>query len=234
MEVMVANAVQWSKDGWGGYVYPTTSILANPRLNSTAAAASLKPLTDFLKTGTGGTAQAQWSQYGSFLPLFSALLSGPVSFGDNTALSSRLIPQSLFAPDKAPALLNATLQTLSLAGGRATFYFTTPFSYPAVKGATSVSPAWRGAVWHVIGSVAWDWDAGVDVAKAGYVKVAQAMAPLRALTPGGGAYQVRWILLFPVEERVLMVGWDRRTRRMCMNLARRLRSGGRITHSSTL
>jgi hypothetical protein len=195
MKVMVANAVQWSKDGWGGYVYPTASILANPRLNSTAAAASLKPLTDFLKTGAGGTAQAQWSQYASFLPLFSTILSNPVSSGDNTALSSRLIPQSLFAPDKAPALLNATLQTISLAGGNAAFYFTTPFSYPAAQGATSVSPAWRGAVWHVLSSATWDWDASVDVGKAAYVKVFQAMAPLRALTPGGGAYQVRWIHL---------------------------------------
>lgn len=85
LAIIVQNSLQWAHDGWGGYIYPTTSIMANPKLNATAAAASLKPLTDFLKTATDGNggsagsgAQVQWSQYASYLPLFSAILKSPV------------------------------------------------------------------------------------------------------------------------------------------------------------
>ncbi|KAG8741999.1 hypothetical protein FRC10_002116 [Ceratobasidium sp. 414] len=184
-KVLVENSLQWAKDGWGGYIYTTTSIIANPKLNASAAAASLKPLTDFLK-GAGGS--AQWSQYASFLPLFSTIMTGPVPVGINGAGSSRLIPQTLFTPQNSGALLNATLQTLTLSGGRAGFYLTTPFSYQATPNATSVTPAWRGAVWHVVTETVWDWDAGVDTAKQVYVGAYGAMQPLRALTPGGGAY----------------------------------------------
>jgi hypothetical protein len=69
---------------------------------------------------------------------------------------------------------------------------TTPFSYQVPnneQGNTSVTPAWRGAVWHAVASVSWGYDAGPDAAKQAYVKVNSAMNPLRALTPNSGAYQ---------------------------------------------
>ncbi|KAF8598985.1 FAD-binding domain-containing protein [Ceratobasidium sp. AG-I] len=196
MTVVVQNSLQWAKDGWGGYIYPTSSIMANPKLNATTAAASLKPLTDFLKVATDGAggspgsgAQSQMAQYASYLPLFSSILTSPVSSGTLTALSSRLIPETLFTPTSAPALLNATLQMLSLCGGQSAIYLNTPYSYSAAPNQTSVSPAWRGALWHILSQAEWEWDAGVDAAKTAYVKVNAAMNPLRALTPGGGAYQ---------------------------------------------
>lgn len=117
--------------------------------------------------------------------------TSPQSSGTLTALSSRLIPQTLFTAASSPALLNATLQMLSLSGGESAIYLNTPFNYPSNGSDTSASPAWRGAVWHILSQAEWEWDAGVDAAKAAYVKANAAMAPLRALTPGGGAYQVR-------------------------------------------
>ena len=79
------NSLQWAKEGWGGYIYPSIAIMANPKLNATAAAASLKPLTDFLKVandGVGGSpgsgAQFQTTEYASYLPLFSNILTTPV------------------------------------------------------------------------------------------------------------------------------------------------------------
>ncbi|KAG9076360.1 hypothetical protein FS749_011882 [Ceratobasidium sp. UAMH 11750] len=184
-KVLVDNSLQWSKDGWGGYIYTSTSILANPKLDASAAATSLKPLTDFISEAGG---RAKWSQDASFLPLLSKILAFPAPVGINGAGSSRLVPETLFTPENSSALLNATLQTLELSGGRAGFYMTTPYSYPAEPNATSVTPAWRGAVWHVIHSIVWDWDASADMAKKGYESVHNVMEPLRALTPGGGAY----------------------------------------------
>ncbi|CAE7122014.1 unnamed protein product, partial [Rhizoctonia solani] len=196
--IFAQNSLRWSQEGWGGYLYPTASILANPRMNATAAAASLKPLTDFLKVvpdGAGGSAgsgaQAQWSQYDSFLPLLSSIVTGSATTKpQNIAIASRLIPQSVFS--NQTALLNAMLQTLQVAGGSVAFYMTTPFSYQVPnteQGKTSVSPAWRGAVWHALAFTGWDYAAGPDAAKAAYIKVNSAINPLRALTPGGGAYQ---------------------------------------------
>ncbi|CAE6465185.1 unnamed protein product, partial [Rhizoctonia solani] len=199
LTIIVQNSLRWSQEGWGGYLYPTASILANPRMNATAAAASLKPLTDFLKIapdGAGGNAgsgaQAQWSQYDSFLPLLSSIITGSATAKpQNIALASRLIPQSLFVNNQTE-LLAAMLQSAQTAGGSVLYYMTTPFSYQVPdteQGKTSVAPAWRGAVWHAMASARWSYDAGPDAAKAAYVKVNSAMNPLRALTPGGGAYQ---------------------------------------------
>ncbi|KAG8715253.1 hypothetical protein FRC08_010783 [Ceratobasidium sp. 394] len=187
MSILVQNAVQWAKDGWGGYVYPTASILANPVLNATAAAKSLKPLIDFLQAGAG---KGAWQNYSSFSGLFEEILTFPDPAGVNHALSSRLVPDTLFAPDTASDLLNATLQVINSTAGSTGFYFTTPYSYTATPSEqTSVTPAWRGAIWHVIHSVGWDRDADTSVAAQQYEAAHDAIEPLRALTPGGGAYQ---------------------------------------------
>ncbi|ELU44420.1 FAD binding domain-containing protein [Rhizoctonia solani AG-1 IA] len=196
-KIFVENSVRWSQEGWGGFLYPTTSLLANPRLNRTAAEASLKPLTDFLRgvpDGAGGSAgsgaQVQWSQYDSFLPLLSAIVTGSATTKPrNFAMSSRLIPQTAFS--NATSLLAAMLQSYQTAGGSVAYYMTTPFSYQVPnteQGKTSVTPAWRGAVWHAIASSSWGYDAGPDVAKQAYVRVNSAMNPLRAITPNSGAY----------------------------------------------
>ena len=95
------------------------------------------------------------------------------------------------------------------AGGVAAVYLTTPFSYPDPKLQTSVTPLWRTAVWHVVTLIDWPWDGGVEGAKAAYAKASDAIKPLRDLTPGGGAYQVRsnvinavdWLLIECIVER---------------------------------
>ncbi|KAF8748705.1 oxygen-dependent FAD-linked oxidoreductase family [Rhizoctonia solani] len=178
--IFVENSVRWSQEGWGGFLYPTTSLLANPRLNRTAAEASLKPLTDFLRgvpDGAGGSAgsgaQVQWSQYDSFLPLLSAIVTGSATTKPrNFAMSSRLIPQTAFS--NATSLLAAMLQSYQTAGGSVA--------------KNERHPSWRGAVWHAIASSSWGYDAGPDVAKQAYVRVNSAMNPLRAITPNSGAY----------------------------------------------
>ncbi|CAE6541701.1 unnamed protein product [Rhizoctonia solani] len=195
-EILVQNSLRWSQEGWGGYLTPTMSILANPKLNATQAADSLKPLTDFLKNVSGGStgsgAQAQWNQHPSLWQLLSTI------FGITDAvepvlstLASRLIPQSAFSSSNSSALLDAMLASLSTANSVA-YFMTTPFSYhvsESEQGKTSVTSAWRGAVWHALAFASWSWDAGIEEAKNGYLRANSAMNPLRAITPGSGAYQ---------------------------------------------
>ncbi|CAE6438450.1 unnamed protein product [Rhizoctonia solani] len=200
MTILVENAVRWSQEGWGGYVYTPAGIIANPLLNATQAAHSLKPITDFFKNATDGAgggagsgAQGQWAKYSSFLPLFTAIVSGSgIPNPKNRAIASRLIPKSLFNTANTSNLVDAALETITRSSGAASFYFATPFSYDVKKtqqGESSVTPAWRDAVWHALVDVEWPWDGGVNQAKATYKKASYAMDPLRKLTPGGGAYQ---------------------------------------------
>ncbi|QRV95987.1 FAD-binding domain protein [Ceratobasidium sp. AG-Ba] len=184
--VAVDSSLQWVQDGWGGYIVATTSILANPKLNAAEAAANLKPLTDYLQASG---AQFEWKQYESFWPLFDAIQAVPIPVGVNGAVSSRLVPKSLFSNILSKgALYTATLSTVVAASGQAALFMTTPFNYAAKADATSVTPVWREAVWHVVTTIPWDWDASAARAKLGYTTASAAVTPLRALTIGGGAY----------------------------------------------
>ncbi|CAE6373509.1 unnamed protein product [Rhizoctonia solani] len=198
--ILVENAVRWSQEGWGGYVYTPAGIIANPLLNASQAAESLKPITDFFKTATDGAGggagsggQGQWAEYSSFYPLFTAIVTGSgIPNPKNRAIASRLIPKSLFTAANSSMLVDAVLQAINRSDGAASFYFATPFSYDVKKtqqGESSVTPAWRDAVWHGLVDVEWPWNGGADQAKATYDKASYAMDPLRKLTPGGGAYQ---------------------------------------------
>ncbi|QRV84446.1 FAD-binding domain protein [Ceratobasidium sp. AG-Ba] len=146
----------------------------------------LKPLTDMLKAAG---AQGKWESYPSYLPLFSAIGSTPIAAGINGALSSRLIPQTLFTTPQSKALLsNALKATMTQPNTDTGLFLTTPFNYIPKPNSTSVTPAWRGAVWHVVTATHWDWDAGAAASKAGYVSVYNAIESLRRVTPNGGAY----------------------------------------------
>lgn len=84
------------------------------------------------------------------------------------------------------------MRSISLSSGQLALYLTTPYSYQVPntqQGLTSVTPAWRGAVWHAYVVSYWNWEDGTDAAKNAYIKSNSAISPFRALTPGGGAYQ---------------------------------------------
>ncbi|QRV85209.1 FAD-binding domain protein [Ceratobasidium sp. AG-Ba] len=186
VNITVENSVRWTEEGWGGYILATTSILANPRLNATAAAASLKPLTDFLQASG---AQTQWNNFGTFPPLFDAILNIKIPVGANGAVSSRLIPKSLFVnATNRKKLYDATMDTFTLASGGGAIFLTTPYSYPVKQGSTSITPAWRDAIWHAVVIQGWNWNATIAEAKQGYTTTSAAADPLRKIAPGSGAY----------------------------------------------
>ncbi|KAH7335056.1 hypothetical protein B0J17DRAFT_720576 [Rhizoctonia solani] len=201
MTILVENAVRWSEEGWGGYVYTPAGIIANPLLNASQAEESLKPMTDFFKTATNGVgggagsgALGQWAKYSSFLPLFTAIVDGSgivtKSQKPRDCLASH--SQVTLHLRQPSTLVDAALQVITRSDGAASFYFATPFLYGVNKtqqGESSVTPAWRDAVWHALVDIEWPWNGSAEQAKATYEKASYAMDPLRKLTPGGGAYQ---------------------------------------------
>ena len=67
---------------------------------------------------------------------------------------------------------------------------TTPFLYDATPGATSVTPAWRDAIWHL--SVRWEFmfDDTLEEREHGYKTLMEKVQKFRDLSPGSGAYFV--------------------------------------------
>ncbi|KAF2169295.1 hypothetical protein M409DRAFT_52554 [Zasmidium cellare ATCC 36951] len=69
--------------------------------------------------------------------------------------------------------------------------FTAPYGYDAGDDAktSSVTPAWRTALWHVIALDEWDPNEDQATIEAEFKKTHDIIQPLIKLTPGSGAYQ---------------------------------------------
>lgn len=109
--------------------------------------------------------------------------------GENAALGTRLVPAANFNSSVSRgALVDALMQTLAHATFDLTLIATTPYNVPDT-GATSVTEAWRTAIWHAIAEGGWDGAAPVADENAAYTGIGQAVDFLRAITPDA-AYQV--------------------------------------------
>ncbi|KAF8190333.1 FAD-binding domain-containing protein [Mycena galopus ATCC 62051] len=190
-EVLVNNSVRWAEQGFGGYIEPFQALYVTPKLNSTESAATMQPLFDYV-TALAPTdpgvqiLSTELPSYGAFFENFIANSGAPV--GENAVLGTRLIPAANFNSTGSRAtLVDALLQTLAHATFDLTLIATTPFNVPDT-GATSVTPAWRTAIWHAVAEGGWDAAAPVANETAAYTGIGQAVDFLRAITPDA-AYQ---------------------------------------------
>ena len=200
LKVLIANTNRWHNEGWGGYFYPsgfqTAQIqLMNLRLNATQAEASLQPLVNFIRS-RGGTQEIKI--YHSFFPLFSEDFKGKLTAvgGTGNAMANRIIPRSSFEgaenQDKLVKMISRALVDPSQYRSFVMIMLVAP--NPAIEDEdSSVTPSWRNATWQVTSAARWNW---ADAAAAGdtglvtraFKAVHDAMADIRAFTPGSGAY----------------------------------------------
>ena len=113
--------------------------------------------------------------------------------GPELELGTRLIPSSFFSTDDGRAQLGALINdTLSFASPY--IGASTPFGYKNDTSGTSVTPAWRDAIWHL--SVKWQFSYNdtLESRTAGYQTLTEHVQKFRDLTPGSGAYFVSAIL----------------------------------------
>ncbi|KAJ7640893.1 FAD-binding domain-containing protein [Mycena polygramma] len=190
-EVVVENSVRWAEQGFGGYIEPFQALYVSPKVNSTETAATMKPLFDYVSSlapnDTGvQIISTELPSYGAFFETFIANSGAPV--GENAALGTRLVPAANFnSTASRAALVDALMQTLAHVTFDLTLIATTPYNVPDT-GATSVTEAWRSAIWHAIAEGGWDGPAPVADEKAAYTGISDAIDFLRAITPDG-AYQ---------------------------------------------
>ncbi|CCO31325.1 hypothetical protein BN14_05364 [Rhizoctonia solani AG-1 IB] len=192
MQTIVENSSKWAQDGWGGYVTAQYAIYATPKLSRSEAEVSMAPLKEVAASFGSDVVNNTFSSYESFLPLFEAISAiGLAPIGLPFALSSRLISSANFdTPADRSTLLDTIISTFNMVGGRGQILVTTPYSYNATSASdVSVTPAWRGAIWHVILAGVWDYNSTAEQQAVVYSTVSAAADKLRAITPGSGAYQ---------------------------------------------
>ncbi|KAJ7485420.1 FAD-binding domain-containing protein [Mycena latifolia] len=190
-EVVAENSIRWAEQGFGGFIEPFQALYVTPKLNSTEAAATMQPLFDYVTSLAPNDTGVQilsleMPSYGAFFQTFIAGSGAPV--GENAVAASRLIPAANFADANRTALVDALMQTLAHVTFDLSLLVTTPFNVPDDERRTSVTPAWRTAVWHAVAEGGWDGAEPVADEKAAYSGISGAADFLRAITPDA-AYQ---------------------------------------------
>ncbi|KAI9163703.1 isoamyl alcohol oxidase [Paramyrothecium foliicola] len=204
-EVLAANAERWADEGWGGLYgvddnAGTVFLAFNPNQNLEEAKNSLKPLHDYLAAESPEstppivsitTLPSHWAAQNA--PELLAFLASEA--GISMTRSSRLVPRKNFQSPEGQKELVDVLAAKGWASvlGTPTAFKLPESDLPGGPGEASVTPAWRNALWHFTYTAVWDQgdpvatrpDALVDI----FTKISKDMDPMRAITPGGGAYQ---------------------------------------------
>ncbi|KAF7362599.1 FAD-binding domain-containing protein [Mycena venus] len=188
-EVLVNNSAHWGEEGWGGHVNhaPAGLIYVNPRLSLAEAEASMAQLSAFAHANNGTADIETLPSWFTFFTRFIVQVEAPV--GVPTVLGSRLIPKALFESDAGRAQLVAHLLKQTAEFGLPYIPVGTPIAFNYTPGATSVTPAWRTALWHLTGKANWAYNSSTaDIRTALSTIHNFAHVELTALAPDSGAY----------------------------------------------
>ncbi|KAF7983609.1 hypothetical protein HWV62_20522 [Athelia sp. TMB] len=168
---------------------------AAPRLQ-----AALAPLAAALANGSitanhtlirSGVLVPRYATWPSFLAFYEKFYAAPTQpVGVGVRVASRLIPRTHFAsPANIRALAAALLAAAAATGQPVQILAAAPVGVPDTARETSVTPAWRGALWHAMVFGVWARGAGAGVQRAAAAGVDRATAVLAALAPESGTYQ---------------------------------------------
>ncbi|TVY20182.1 FAD-linked oxidoreductase ZEB1 [Lachnellula arida] len=135
-----------------------------------------------------------FANYTDYLALSTVDARATEPAGISSLLASRLMPRDVFAtPSGIAALVDGVIHGIETA--RTLFplsatqvVFETPVSNPDSKNATSAHPAWRDAIWHIIHVGEWEEVLAPSVQENATEGFLGMLEPLKALSPGGGAY----------------------------------------------
>ncbi|KAJ7679662.1 FAD-binding domain-containing protein [Mycena rosella] len=187
-EILVSNSVNWGELGWGGHVnkQPAGIIYVNPRLSLQNATASMAQLAAFALANNGTAVIETLPSWLVFFQRFIVQVQAPV--GNSMVIGSRLIPKAHFQTPAGRAALVAHLLAQAAARGMPYIPVGTPIAFKYTPGTTSVTPAWRDAVWHLSSGAVWPYNSSVADIRAVLESVHDYVGDLRALAPDSGAY----------------------------------------------
>ncbi|KAK0185939.1 FAD-binding domain-containing protein [Armillaria mellea] len=188
LKLLVDHTYKWGTEGWGGHMRSNGIINVNPLLTLEEARISVQPIVDYA-LAQNGTATVE--ELPSWLVFFTKyVLSAEGGVGIETTLGSRLIPAEKFATDSGKAglldILTRMVQQFSI--NPYIRVVGTPFLYNHTEGSTSVTPAWRNALWHMSSSITFSWNSTAEDMRTQYDFVSMVIQWLRDFSPDSGAY----------------------------------------------
>lgn len=202
VRALASNQPLFSSHGIAGYNFllpdHMVSLQILPSTNTSALRALTSQWHDFLTTYPGLDITSahyhtfeNFSSWHTFTQQPSIARNGPVGLG--LSESGRFLPKRLFGtPSSIEKLTSAVLSAMQYSyengsGGSAQLYATGPTTH-ADNSKTSVHPAWRDALWHVIMGGVWTSSTPAHERVRIQKTVSAAIEPFKALTPGGGCY----------------------------------------------
>ncbi|KAJ6493167.1 FAD-binding domain-containing protein [Mycena sanguinolenta] len=193
------HIIDWADAGWGGYSMPELALFVTQRLTKDEAAKSMAPLlahAEAMKEAGVEGAMAMVMEFPSFLPFFTSFMTdaggnaGAGKVGYSVSLTSRLVPRASFAtPDSRSVLVDALMAASAVPAPDAPLMIiqiTAPTAARAADlapGRTSVTPAWRDAVYHVTSMGMWNWNATKEEIMGVYDRTSRLMDNVRKVTP---------------------------------------------------
>ncbi|KAI1300858.1 hypothetical protein EDD11_005927 [Mortierella claussenii] len=197
-----SHQAAWSDAGWSGYSYILNNFMAFlyylPDADISTANSSISPFFNYVDSLGNVKVEGTLTSYPSFWKNFEATLPSlnDTNAGDNTILGSRLIPRSSFESatgtiDLANAIVNIQEDLQDYGNPRGAIITHLVAGGSVSKGTsveTSVLPAWRKALMHLVLMSSWADDTPIAVQHLFARKLTAATQRLRDLTPGSGAY----------------------------------------------
>ncbi|SJL04835.1 related to isoamyl alcohol oxidase [Armillaria ostoyae] len=187
LKLLVDHTYRWGTEGWGGHMRSNGIINVNPLLTLEEARVSVQPIVDYALSQNGTATIEGISSWLAFFTKY--VLAAEVGVGVETTLGSRLIPAGKFATDSGRAgLLDILTRMVEQFSINPYIVVGTPFLYNHTEGSTSVTPAWRNALWHVGHMSSFSWNSTVEDMRTQYDFVSTVTQWLRDFSPDSGAY----------------------------------------------
>ncbi|EIW53385.1 FAD-binding domain-containing protein [Trametes versicolor FP-101664 SS1] len=189
IEFLVNNAFQLSSKGWGGYIAPNLGLtFVNPFISMDEAAEAMGDLRQLVESELNSTFLLQRET--SYLSFYNQFVV-PTTLPDDTpsALASRLIPASVFNSTSSRAALSDALVAGAQRHTVTLLFAVAPYFFKGNDGLTSVTPAWREAIWHVIYIDYWAYNTTVSERTQIYQGLEDSMGVLRQIAPNSGVYR---------------------------------------------
>ncbi|KAI5118820.1 hypothetical protein M0805_009398, partial [Coniferiporia weirii] len=191
LNFMASRALDLSKTGWGGYIFPNLGMVyTNPLLDDAAATAEIQDILDYaVKEFDAMIIHTVEPSYLTFYEVY--IVPAVVPVGLPFATASRLVPIANFATEESRRELVDAVAPACNSVPLPIIFQVSPLYYAAQGGdlsKTSVTPAWGESLWHVTTSTFWSYNLTLGESAQIFKDLNTKMDAVRKITPGGGAY----------------------------------------------
>ncbi|KAL7283963.1 hypothetical protein ACG7TL_001235 [Trametes sanguinea] len=183
--LMVNNSYRWANEGWGGHIFGPSLIHVNPLLSNVEAEKSMGSAIDFVRARGGSAVVEQFPSWLTFFNKYVLAAEAPVGF--EISGGTRLLPSTLFKTESGRAQLSSLISS-ALPFASPEMIAGTPWLFKSTPNETSVTPAWRDAIWHMALAIVIPYNLTLAERTETYQSAEEHLKPFRDLSPESGVY----------------------------------------------